>query len=237
MPPKGVFEADEAQMKRSWLMGGTFAVAMLAAGASARAADAVVPVTPPSPVEYDFSTPHDFSGAYVGLTAGGRWGDFDTVFGGVAGGGSDVSGFTGGPIGGIAFQSDRIVYGLEGDISFNTGDSTELVSGVPVTSENDWFGTLRGRIGYAFDRALVYGTGGVAIGDVEVSTPAGSDGSTEIGWTLGAGLEIPVGENFTARAEYLYTDLGEKSGTIGGTPFTSEFDNHTVRAGITYKFN
>ncbi|ESR23199.1 outer membrane protein [Lutibaculum baratangense] len=210
------------------------AAAVLAAAGHARAADTYIPVTPPAPVAYDFSTP-DFSGPYVGVTAGGRWSNFDTVFG-TAGAGSEETGFTGGVIGGIAFQSDRLVYGIEGDVNFATGDSTSVVAGVPVTSDNDWFSTLRGRVGYAFDSAMVYGTGGLAVGDVEVSTPAGSDSSTEFGWTLGAGVEMPLTDNFTARAEYLYTDLGSKSGEIGGTPFKSEFDSHTVRAGVTYTF-
>ncbi len=218
-----------------WLIGTTLAAALVAAGAPARAADVTtpqtyLPITPPAPVTYDFS------GAYAGLTAGGQWSTFDTVFGGSPKISSDVTSFTGGPIGGIAFQSDRIVYGIEADVSFNSGDTTELFSGIPVTTESDWFGTLRGRVGYAFDQAMIYGTGGVAAGGVKLTAPGGSDSSTEIGWTLGGGIEVPITDNFTARAEYLYTDLGSKSGTIAGTPFNSEFQSHTVRAGITYKF-
>lgn len=222
-------------MTSNWLKGLLLATAVVAAAGAARAADidtsadTYLSVTPPSPVVYDFS------GVYFGLQGGGRWGQFDTVFGGT-GFDSETNGFTGGPIGGIAFQADRLVYGLETDISFNTGDETTLVAGVPVTNSNDWTGTVRGRLGYAFDRAMIYGTGGLAVGEVGLETPAGSESSTEVGWTLGAGLEMPINENFTARAEYLYTDLGEATGTIAGTPFASEFDSHTVRAGVTYKF-
>lgn len=202
----------------------------LGAGGGARAAEPV-PFTPAAPVIYDWSGP------YVGLSAGASWDTFSSVFG-VAPVrlDFDATGFTGGAFAGINFQHERFVYGLEADVSFSTADETRSIAGIPVTVGNDWFSTLRGRVGYGADRFLLYGTGGLAIGDVSVSVPGVSAGDTKVGWTIGAGLEAALTDNITLRGEYLYTDFGKASGTVAGTPFASEFDSHTVRAGVTYRF-
>lgn len=217
---------------RSFAPAALLAASMAVAGAPgavrAQAADAF---TPAAPVVYDWSGP------YAGLSAGASWQTFDTAFGFVPTRGAfDATGFTGGIFAGIQAQSDRFVYGVETDINFNTGDDTRLIAGVPVTAENDWFSTLRGRVGYAAGNVLLYGTGGLAVGNVAVSAAGFSASDTRVGWTVGAGLEAALTANFTLRGEYLYTDLGKTDGTLGGVPFASEFDSHTVRAGITYRF-
>jgi len=188
--------------------------------------------TPATPVVYDWS------GAYAGLTAGASWDSFDALLGVAPASASfDSSGFVAGVFAGMNFQNGPFVYGLELDASLKTGDDTQFVAGIPVTAQNDWFSTLRGRAGYAYDRYLFYGTGGLAFGDVEVSVPGASFGDTKVGWTAGAGIEAALNDNFTLRGEYLYTDLGKVSGGLAGSPFSTEFDSHTVRAGVTYKFN
>lgn len=207
------------------LVAASLAVAPLA---QAQTADAF---TPAAPVVYDWSGP------YAGLSAGASWQTFDTAFGFVPlPGAFDATGFTGGIFAGIQAQSDQFVYGIEADFNFNTGDDTRLIAGVPVTAENDWFSTLRGRIGYATGNVLLYGTGGLAFGDVQISAGGASASDTRVGWTVGAGLEAALTDNFTLRGEYLYTDLGRTDGTIAGVPFASEFDSHTLRAGVTYRF-
>ncbi|TCT13644.1 outer membrane immunogenic protein [Tepidamorphus gemmatus] len=210
------------------LLTASMAVAGASVAARAQAAEAF---TPAAPVVYDFSGP------YAGLSAGASWQTFDAAFGFVPTPGAfDATGFTGGIFAGIQAQSDRFVYGAEADVNFNTGDETRVIAGVPVTAENDWFATLRGRVGYAAGNVLLYGTGGLAVGNVAVSGAGLSASDTRVGWTLGAGLEAALTNNFTLRGEYLYTDLGKTDGTLGGVPFASEFDSHTVRAGITYQF-
>ncbi len=210
-------------------------LAAIASATVARAADVQAPdstpFTPAAPVVYDWS------GVYAGLSAGASWQNFDTLFGTPAVGTNfDAGGFTGGAFAGVNFQNGPFVYGVEADASFNLGDDTALVAGVPLKAESDWFATLRGRAGYAVDRYMFYGTGGLAVGDVKISAPAGSSSDTKVGWTLGAGVEAALTDSFTVRGEYLYTDLGKSSGRIGGTPFSTEFDSHTLRAGVTYKF-
>jgi outer membrane immunogenic protein len=128
---------------------------------------------------------------------------------------------------------------------------------VPVgLSQNiDWFGTVRGRIGIlAAPKVLLYATGGLAYGQVDSSavigaaaTPYPGISSTNVGWTLGAGVEGVIWGNWTARLEYLYVDLGKVNGsfltTIGGlgggvlsSNYSSHITDNILRVGINYKF-
>jgi outer membrane immunogenic protein len=107
---------------------------------------------------------------------------------------------------------------------------------------------VRGRAGYAFDRILVYGTGGAASGDVKAnfSNDAVST-TTGIGWTAGAGVEVALAANWTAKGEYLFVDLPDGSCTAdcaiqnpNGPPLIPniavKFNESLVRAGLNYKF-
>ena len=83
---------------------------------------------------------------------------------------------------------------------------------------------MRGRIGYAFDRVMPYVTGGLAVGDVgaeSAASPASSD--TNVGWTVGGGVEAALAGNWTAKIEYLYVDLGDVNcgAVVCGVPPTS----------------
>jgi outer membrane immunogenic protein len=137
---------------------------------------------------------------------------------------------------------------------------------VQVTSTNNilWFATLRGRIGYAWDRWLLYATGGVAYGRVSMSgtvTDSGivnapgvtvifndslpfSAASTNTGWVAGGGIENALTDNWSWKVEYLYLDLGSLDATVGNGPtYVTEstaihtaFRNQVVRFGLNYKF-
>ena len=107
-------------------------------------------------------------------------------------------------------------------------------------------GTLRARLGFAIDRTLIYATGGLAYGRVENTfadtTGVGdyaSNSSWKTGWTLGGGVEYAFTNNWTAKVEALYFDLGSQTVTSADfDPYVKKFDNTgwTVRAGINYKF-
>ncbi|TDX65744.1 outer membrane immunogenic protein [Methylosinus sp. sav-2] len=170
---------------------------------------------PPPPV---FS----WTGAYVGLNVGGGF-KADNSFGG------DVSGVVGGGQIGYNYQiSPLFVVGLETDFQ---GTSLRSNNGFGNASL-PWFGTVRGRAGFALleSKLFVYGTGGFAYG--ELNTPFGSD--TRTGWTAGGGVEYAFLPNWSAKVEYLYTDLTNNGGFAIG-PQRAKF--HTVRAGINYHFN
>lgn len=211
-------------------------------------------VPPPAPV-------YNWAGIYIGLNGGYAFGnsEWSAASSFVGTGNFNVSGgLVGGTIG-ANFQSGQFVFGVEGDVDWtgiNSSLSSTTICGTGVTSctfqtSNDWLGTIRGRVGYAFDRVLIYGTAGGAFGDVKgtfsgttATGPIGfSSDSTEFGWTAGAGLEFAITENITAKAEYLFVDLSKGSAScsaaICGTAFNIpvSFDASLVRAGLNFKFN
>jgi outer membrane immunogenic protein len=160
---------------------------------------------------------------------------------------------------GYNYQIGQVVFGLEGDLSYiDLGQSrfggTSPLS-VTLKQDMNYFGTVRGRLGYTFDRFLVYATGGLAFADTKSSTAigipgsawAGSKSDTRFGWTLGAGVEYAITNNWSAKVEYLYYDLGKQdysspliSGPgLGAAVFgttKSENRGNIVRAGVNYRF-
>jgi outer membrane immunogenic protein len=103
---------------------------------------------------------------------------------------------------------------------------------------------VRGRVGYAFDRILLYGTAGAAIGNIQagLNPPSTFDNSVDVGWTAGAGLEFALAENWTAKVEYLFVDLPNGSCTTddncgGAAGSIVSFNENIIRAGVNFKFS
>lgn len=192
-----------------------------------------------------------WSGIYTGLHAGYGWGRTTSRLESVVNGvpislpavdleeipssyRNSLSGFIGGAQIGYNHQMDRVVLGLESDISYFGMKSDATVTGFatsggpPVTmpfistqsQQMDWLATLRARLGYAAsDALLLYASGGLAVGKVEDSTFLrfvgiggttfiGARSSTLAGWTAGGGAEYRLRGNWTVKVEYLYFDLG-----------------------------
>ncbi|MFS8145683.1 outer membrane protein [Rhizobium sp. BR 249] len=201
----------------------TTLVALVAS--TAFAADAVQDV-PAAPVAA--APVFTWSGPYFGIDGGAAWlnGDFS------AGGVSDSQDFNGGVFGGFAgynFQFDSIVVGIEGNLEYNWNEE-EVLGGDAGT---DWAGAVRGRVGYAFDRALLYGAAGWATTRGYVDLP-GLDKETETfnGYTVGAGVDFAITNNIFARGEYRFNDFGEKD-VLG---VDVDLDQHEVKFGIGVKF-
>ena len=99
--------------------------------------------------------------------------------------------------------------------------------------KNNWLGTARGRIGYAWDRVMPYVTGGAAFGDIEANQ-LGLAGvhDTKVGWTVGGGVEAALAGNWTAKVEYLHVDLGSVNCNTGSCslPTRVGFQSDQVRA-------
>ncbi|APF39093.1 porin family protein [Chelatococcus daeguensis] len=221
------------------LLAGVAAAGLIASGAAAFAADLpsrnVAPVAP-APVVPIFT----WTGFYVGVNAGYGWGEFSK-----AAGFDDPDGFVGGGQIGYNYQIGQFVVGLETDIQYadlkGKTAATTFANGNIGTGrgEVEYFGTVRARVGAAFDRALIYVTGGLAYGETKFSgidATAGlafSKSETNVGWTLGAGLEYAFTNNITAKAEYLYVDLGDNR-YYGANKAETQFS--VVRAGLNYKF-
>jgi outer membrane immunogenic protein len=117
-----------------------------------------------------------------------------------------------------------------------------------------WFGTARGRLGWVHGSTLFYATGGLAFGEMKTSiihrinnppgpAPSGQFEYTRTGWTAGGGIEAKLANNWSAKVEYLYLDLGDATETIlypanNNTNFTTQisFHTHIARVGLNYNF-
>ena len=195
--------------------------------------------------------PHDWSGLYVGIQAGYAIGDAGHSFSGfnpAPGGSSDPDGPFGGVHAGFLFQSDRFVYGVEGDIEVGDIDgSYQNGSGLTSSGSTDigLQGSVRAKGGYAMDRFLPYITGGLAIADVEYGGgPAGGPccgySDTALGWTAGAGLQYAINDMMSARVEYRYTDYGSDTDglppTFPSTNMRTDLKIHAVMVGLSLQF-
>jgi outer membrane immunogenic protein len=187
---------------------------------------------------------------------------------------TDLNGIVGGGQIGYNWQMQNWVFGFEADIQGTdekgthnytcpTGTCTAPFGVIAVfpgpalplalNQKIDWFGTVRGRIGVlATPKVLLYATGGLAYGEVDSSavvgtTPFSTVSNTNVGWTVGAGVEGVIGGNWTAKLEYLYVDLGKVSGSFltttaafGGGVVTSSYSSritdNILRVGVNYKF-
>lgn len=218
---------------------------------------------PPAPERFDWT------GFYLGGHLGGAWVeenrsiDLDGWNGfGLRTNIDSKTLFVGGGQVGYNFQADSFVFGVEADITY-LGYSSGAFDPPPSIAgdtrqevEADWLGTLRARLGYAFNSTLLYATGGLAFSDLEysvrdsstappgVGTLSGSSltKDSDFGWTLGGGAEFAFTENWTVKGEYLYVHFDGKrpcgvSG--GGGTFCFRFDDtkmHLFRIGVNYIF-
>ena len=241
-------------MKAS-LLTGVSASALLLVG-SAQAADmAAHPVYKAQPVAPVWS----WTGFYVGGTLGGVWsrntvGDDPTATNpflgtfGLTGIDNNSAGVIGGLEAGYNWQLANWVLGIEADISFSSLNQSTVGAAATTDvyqSRLDWLSTVRGRVGYAFDRWLVYGTGGAAIADLKdtYTSPTfafvAAPSATTWGWTAGGGVEYAVADHWTVKAEYLHVGFGNRTvdnlSTFGyGLVFKNQLD--IARVGINYKF-
>lgn len=181
-----------------------------------------------------------WSGFYVGLNAAYGWGTSDWTGSVISGSSSPAGGLFGATLG-LNGQSGNFVFGLEGDVDGNwmrDSNSTGFCSAMGCGIQTSWFATVRGRIGYAFDRALVYATVGGAFGDLQMSAAGLTVTSDRSGWTAGLGLEYAFLGPWSGKIEYLYSDLGTATcGTaVCGADTTVSFKTNMIRLGINYRF-
>ena len=185
----------------------------------------------------------NWGGAYVGINAGYGWGQSDWNSSVTTGTTSPAGGLFGGTIGFNMQPGGAFVFGLEGDVAGSwIRDSNGTGSGICAAPgcqiQTGWFATARGRVGYAYDRALLYLTAGGAFGDVQMSAAGLSATADRAGWTAGAGLEYAILGPWSAKVEYLYADLGSAScgGTTCGIATTVTYKINVVRLGVNYRF-
>lgn len=187
-----------------------------------------------APVIASMAPAPNWNGFYIGGFGGYAWGDARTdVFGGGRFRDNIEGGFGGGLLG-YNFQApgSNWVFGIEADAAAGDIRSDTLLGG--FNSRIDTFGTVRGRVGYAFSNVLAYATGGYAWGNVRIGAPGFREDRTHSGYAVGGGLEYAFTPNWSTKVEYLYMDLGEEN--YFGTDRV-RLDAHTIKAGINYRFN
>ncbi len=235
-----------------------------AASAADLPARMVTKAPPPPPPMFNWT------GFYLGLNIGGSWGSQDVSLvtpGATVTNGNNVNGVIGGGQIGYNWQAPNSpwVFGIEADIqgSGQRAAGTLIIPAIPgaaapgvpgssIAYEDklDWFGTVRGRIGWAMGdqgRVLPYITGGFAYGDGNINGSGTAVGvpvtfsatKTYTGWTLGAGLEWAFWDRWSAKVEYLYIDFGNGP-TIALTPAATITTGHLTdnigRVGVNYHF-
>lgn len=176
----------------------------------------------------------------------------------------DPAGFVGGGQIGYNWQTANVLFGVEADFQGATGTSSanclkicSQFSFLSVSEKLDWFGTLRGRVGFATGSAMIYGTGGLAFGHASMDinsfnatllgtsvTQTVSASATKAGWTAGGGIESAIDDHWSVKAEYLYVDLGSIGtsfvtdfglGSIGNRTVSSDVREHIARVGFNYR--
>jgi outer membrane immunogenic protein len=234
------------------------AAALLVTAAGASAADLPVYKAPPPPYLPGWT----WTGFYIGGNLGGGWArgtQTDAIVGlGSISASETLSGIIGGGQIGYNWQAGTFVFGLEADVDGSGESVTNNFScvgfvagcGVSVTDRVNAFGTARGRVGVAFDRGLVYATGGFSWQNmsrsVTVTVPGFLNGvasasTTRGGYAVGAGVETALWGNWIGGVEYLYLDTGTwtvDTVTVGANTATESLrmQNNIVRGRLSYKF-
>lgn len=237
-------------------------LASVVALASANAADMYVPGPAGGYKDGPVAEPI-WNGAYVGINGGYAWGGNDSILGiGSYGAYNGVTypiivtpygfgsqgGFGGGQIGynwqpaGGGYKDGpaygNFVFGIEADIDGAGISGSKTVGTATADTNLDWFGTVRGRVGYAIGATLLYGTGGLAFGGVQdkltVSTTSVSHDATATGYAAGAGVEHLFSPAWSAKVEYLYIDLGTDTVVNGLDKANFDHEYNTVRLGLNY---
>jgi outer membrane immunogenic protein len=250
--------------------------ALFAMTAMAAAADLPARTVAPAPVPF-VAPVFTWSGFYAGINGGYVWNETEVRLRGTTGltaaqiaalptrGSLDDEGFTiGGHVGGNV-QFGVFVAGLEADIAYtDIGRSRSLAipAGVftPVGvgagtltlgSDLEFLGTVRGRVGLAFDRFMVYGTGGFAYGGVNdrystdfagaaFDLSGGNDDDIRFGYAVGVGGEYAITNNLVLGVEYLYYDLGRENIRVGTAAQNADYRvTHTgdiIRGRLSFKF-
>lgn len=200
-----------------------------------------------------------WTGLYIGAQVGYEWGNAggfletnpgDAFVNSING--LTPSGVVGGGHIGFNYQVSQFVFGLEGDVEGTSNGASALQTTGPGAGSvfyenNEIQGSVRGRAGWAWDRILIYGTGGVAFASVrDISTPvaglADSETFGQVGWTAGGGIEYAIDPNWLVRIEYRYTDYGSHDFVLlnetGGADAVHVHDtDNRVEVGASYKFD
>jgi outer membrane immunogenic protein len=165
---------------------------------------------------------YNWIGPYIGVNLGYQWGSATNS-------GANPSGILGGAQGGYNWQFGQFVVGAEADLQFSGADDMFAA----WKFSNPWFGTLRGRAGYAMNNVMLYATFGLAYGGGSIQIGGLKESNTHLGWAAGAGMEVGLTPNWSAKAEYLFVDLSDQRYVLFAN---TGFESSVLRLGVNYRF-
>jgi outer membrane immunogenic protein len=214
-----------------------------AAVMSAQAADQAVPGGPSYYPNAYYPTSINWTGWYVGAQFGGAFGraSWTDPFS-QASNSLQPSGVLGGGQIGVNWMRDSLLLGAEADLTFTGLES----SSDTASFSSRWLSLLTGRVGYAVNQFLLYAKGGAAIAGARatVTDPQGrvadTGTTTQVGWTVGGGVEYAINSNWSARIEYDFVDLPSRDMILhvlqDSRPVGIDFTIQKVVVGINYRF-
>jgi len=235
----------------------------VAASSAALAADILPPLVAPPPhppVAYVPVVPlYNWSGFYIGGNLGAAWnsgGSVSDTFGSTFSGSGQTTKFVGGAQVGVNYEfRERFVIGAEAMFDWlpNTTNTVNVTNGTNTASatlNSRWLTTATGKLGYAWDTVLFYGkAGGAWVGSDNpnltvngLGTTLSSSTTNNFGWTAGVGIEWAFAGPWSARVEYDFIGLQNRSVTVASGPFANDtinFNNRNISlltAGLNYKF-
>jgi outer membrane immunogenic protein len=204
-------------------------------GTSAMAADLYIPPAPPEPIAVAFN----WSGGYIGAQAGFGWGRHTriitpAVFTNVY----NSRGFIAGVHAGWNHQTGNFVVGIEGDLNFTSISGNDAgVGGSTDATRIRWAGTANLRFGRAWDRTLLYLTGGLALASANQTNSLAvlnNPTRTLVGFNVGAGIDYAFTDRLVGRIGYRFKRYGTEAYTGAGlNPFTVQTQTHEVTAGLS----
>ena len=258
------------------------AAAASSMGLSQVAAAADMPIKAPAYNAPSAFVAYRWAGLYIGGSIGGFWGKDDITTTTDSAGGFGVAGaaaidatsptsirpqgFFGGVQAGYNWQINDFLLGVEADANWRSASAERTIPPgvIPVINAGDFMfdsvkaaflATFRARLGVVFNHALLYATGGVALGTIKTTDTFGhfggtivtttSDTITRTGWTIGGGLEYAFANNWSGKIEYLYVDLGSFDTTIPSSlPAAApdaihvhhNYTDNILRVGLNYRF-
>jgi outer membrane immunogenic protein len=221
-------------------MRGCLIVAALVLATPAIAADLPAGPVAPVPAGYVPYKNYSWSSVYLGGNVGYGFATASASVDGFEVSSEDLTGIIGGGQIGANYQIGAFVFGVEGDFDASGQSHNTSIPGISLTDKIDWVGTVRGRIGGAYDRWFFYVTagGGEGKATTNIASPFGSlsISKTRGVWVAGAGVEYGITDYLTARVEYLYLDTGDVNlATIAGFNVTGRVQDNLIRGGLNLR--
>jgi len=181
--------------------------------------------------DYTYNEPvtsgsHDWSGNYIGAQIGASSSRVPGPF-------TNRTGLLGGAVIGKNMQSDNLVFGAELEGNFA---QAEHRIGNGGSLQQSWNGNAKGKVGYAMDKTLIYGTAGYGVTKFKAKDATTSAPGWQGGALIGAGVEQAISGPISVKAEYDFQRFNDVKSKVNGNTQYNNLKNHSIKAGVNYRF-